>query len=153
MLTLVLYVICLGVINAWVVRALHVVKDHRNFITAFTLVMGVTTLLATMLHAFEAGIWAVAYRKLGAMPDVSSGILYSLSAITTYGHAELYLARHWQLMGALEALNGLLLIGWSASYTYIAMERFWNDGGKAGSMAFAGAKSDESRPRHRAKRS
>ena len=24
------------------------------------------------------------------------------------------------------ALNGLLLIGWSASYAYIAMERFWN---------------------------
>jgi hypothetical protein len=22
----------------------------------------------------------------------------------------------------------LLLIGWSASYTYIAMERFWSDG-------------------------
>jgi hypothetical protein len=26
-----------------------------------------------------------------------------------------------------EALNGLLLIGWSASYAYIAMERFWTD--------------------------
>jgi hypothetical protein len=24
-------------------------------------------------------------------------------------------------------LNGLLLIGWSASYAYIAMERFWTD--------------------------
>ena len=24
-----------------------------------------------------------------------------------------------------EALNGLLLIGWSASYAYIAMERYW----------------------------
>ena len=32
-----------------------------------------------------------------------------------------------------EALNGLLLIGWSASYAYIAMERFWNDmPGRAG---------------------
>ena len=24
-----------------------------------------------------------------------------------------------------EALNGLLLIGWSASFTYLAMERYW----------------------------
>jgi hypothetical protein len=30
-----------------------------------------------------------------------------------------------RLLAGLEALNGLLLIGWSASYTYIAMERFW----------------------------
>ena len=26
------------------------------------------------------------------------------------------------------ALNGLLLIGWSASFTYISMERFWRPG-------------------------
>jgi hypothetical protein len=26
-----------------------------------------------------------------------------------------------------KALSGLLLIGWSASYAYIAMERFWTD--------------------------
>lgn len=123
--TLVLHVICLGVINTWVVRALHVVKDRPNFIAVFTLVMGVTTLLATILHAFEAGVWAVAYRKLGAMPDASSAILYSLSAITTYGHAGLYLARHWQLMGALEALNGLLLFGLTTAFLYGHVQRAW----------------------------
>jgi hypothetical protein len=32
-----------------------------------------------------------------------------------------------RLLAGVEALNGLLLIGWSASYTYLAMERFWND--------------------------
>jgi len=30
-----------------------------------------------------------------------------------------------RLVAGVEALNGLLLIGWSASYTFIAMERFW----------------------------
>jgi hypothetical protein len=36
-----------------------------------------------------------------------------------------------RLVAGVEALNGLLLIGWTASYAYIAMERFWNGGGKA----------------------
>jgi hypothetical protein len=27
----------------------------------------------------------------------------------------------------MEALNGLLLIGWSASYTYLSMEHLWVD--------------------------
>jgi len=31
------------------------------------------------------------------------------------------------MIAGVEALNGLLLIGWSASYAYIAMERFWNE--------------------------
>jgi hypothetical protein len=33
-----------------------------------------------------------------------------------------------RLLGGIEALNGLLLIGWSASYIYIAMERYWRPG-------------------------
>jgi hypothetical protein len=33
-----------------------------------------------------------------------------------------------RLVAGVEALNGLLLIGWTASYTYIAMERFWDVG-------------------------
>jgi hypothetical protein len=32
------------------------------------------------------------------------------------------------MLAGAEALNGLLLVGWSASYAYIAMERFWNPG-------------------------
>ncbi|MFD2270083.1 hypothetical protein ACFS07_00430 [Undibacterium arcticum] len=34
-----------------------------------------------------------------------------------------------RLLAGMEGLNGLLLIGWSASYIYIAMERFWSDDG------------------------
>ena len=107
-----------GTINTWVVRALHPVRAHRHFITVFAIVMGLTTLLATMLHGVEAGIWAVAYRWLGAMPDAASAMVYSLSAMTAYGHAELYLATHWQLMGAIEALNGLLLFGPTTAFLY-----------------------------------
>jgi hypothetical protein len=35
-----------------------------------------------------------------------------------------------RLLAGVEALNGLLLIGWSASYVYIAMERFWREESK-----------------------
>jgi hypothetical protein len=31
-----------------------------------------------------------------------------------------------RLITGIEALNGLLLIGWSASFTYLAMQKFWN---------------------------
>jgi hypothetical protein len=41
------------------------------------------------------------------------------------------------MLAGIEALNGLLLIGWSASYTYIAMERFWSDDGKGNAEAVA----------------
>jgi hypothetical protein len=50
---------------------------------------------------------------LGARADFASAMLYSLSAMTAYGHANVFLAKQWQLMGAMEALNGMLLFGLS----------------------------------------
>jgi hypothetical protein len=124
-LTVMLHVVVLGVINTRVVAALRGVRERRSFMLHFVVVMGVTTLLATLLHAFEAGIWATAYHQLGALANSKTAMLYSLSALTTYGHAELYLAPHWQLMGALEALNGLLLFGLTTAFLYGHVQRVW----------------------------
>jgi hypothetical protein len=41
-------------------------------------------------------------------------------AITT-----LYLAAHWRLMGALEALNGMLLFGLTTAFLYGLIQRVW----------------------------
>ena len=38
--------------------------------------------------------------------------------MTTYGHEDLYLSPHWRLMGALEALNGMLLFGLTTAFLY-----------------------------------
>ena len=73
----------------------------------------------------DSGIWAGAYRALGAIADNKSAILYSLSAISTYGHADLYLGAHWQLMGALEALNGMILFGLTTAFLYGMIQRVW----------------------------
>jgi hypothetical protein len=124
-LNVIFHVLGLGFINSKVVQVLTIVKDHRHFLYAFALVMGLTAILVTLLHAIEAGIWAGAFRTLGALPDNKSAMLYSLSAITTYGHAEIFLATHWRLMGALEALNGVILFGLTTAFLYGMIQRVW----------------------------
>jgi hypothetical protein len=129
-ITVILHVIGLGFINRKVLQAIRLVKDHPNFNVLFVIVMGVTTLLATLLHALEAGIWAVIYRVVGAVPDGKSALLYSLNAITTYGHSNLNLAPHWELMGAVEALNGMLLFGLTTAFLYGMLQRVWPTEGR-----------------------
>lgn len=124
-ITVILHVTVLGAINSRVVAALKNYRAERLYAPRFVVVMGVTTLLATLLHAAEAGIWAGAYHELGALTDIHAAILYSLSALTTYGHAELYLEPQWRLMGALEALNGLLLFGLTTAFLYSLVRRAW----------------------------
>jgi hypothetical protein len=124
-LTVTFHVIGLGLANVRLLRVLNLVKGKGHFVYVFGLVMGLTTIWATVLHALEAGMWAAAYRLLGALPDGKLAMLYSLSAITTYGHSELFLAPHWRLMGALEALNGIILIGLTTAFMYGTIQRVW----------------------------
>jgi hypothetical protein len=96
-LTSVVHILDLGLINETVVRALSGRTAHRHFTTMFAAAMSLTVLLATLLHTLEAALWAAAYLLLGARPDAKTAMLYSLSAITTYGHASALLAEHWRL--------------------------------------------------------
>jgi hypothetical protein len=33
-----------------------------------------------------------------------------------------------RLLASIETINGLLLIGWSTSFTFLGMQRYWDDG-------------------------
>jgi hypothetical protein len=80
MLTTVVHVLGLGLISERIVRTLQHRMDHRRFTWLFAVAMSVVILLATLLYAFEAALWAVAYLLLGAQPNSKSAMLYSLSA-------------------------------------------------------------------------
>ena len=123
--TLVVHVVGLAFINLRMVRTLGQFRGGHHFFPMFVFVMSVTALLAILLLGFEATLWAVAYRTLGALPDGRTAILYSLNAFTAYGHTELVLAPHWRLMGALEALNGVLLFGLTTAFLYGHIRKVW----------------------------
>jgi hypothetical protein len=97
-----------------------------NLSSSLTYIIGGTALSVAILHALEGVMWAGAYRLLGALPDTKSAMLYSLNAMTSYGHANLYLSPGWEMMGALEALNGWILFGLSTAFLFTVMEKAWS---------------------------
>jgi hypothetical protein len=52
-------------------------------------------------------------------------LYFSVVTYTSLGFGDHVPVSHARLIAGVEALNGLLLIGWSASFTYLAMERYW----------------------------
>ena len=123
--TVVLHVMGLGLFNEEFVSRMSGAVVGRHSTAMFGAVMGATVLVTVLLHGTEAVIWALAYRWLGALPDVKSAMLYSLSSMTTYGHAGVFLRQHWQLMGALEALNGIILFGLTTAFLFSTIQRVW----------------------------
>ncbi len=124
-LNVVIHVFCLAMFTARTERLLARFTEHRHFALTFALVIGIAVTFVTGLHVIEAGIWATAYRFLGAIADNKSAMLYSLSALTTYGHANVFLDPKWQMMGALEALNGMLLFGLTTAFLFAMIQRVW----------------------------
>jgi hypothetical protein len=124
-ITVIFHVVGLAFINERLNLARTYLRKRHNFLLAFAPAMGIGTLWVTLLHAVEAGIWAAMYWFLGALPDGRSALLYSLGAMTTYGHASFYLAPHWQLMGTLEALNGVILFGLTTAFLFNMIREVW----------------------------
>ena len=120
-----LIVLCVvvHVCGLWLVHE-RVVRTHtmRRSMLRFAVIMATAVLVATTLHAVEGAMWAATYRILGALPDNASAMLYSISAMTSYGHSNLDLEARWQMMGALEALNGMLLFGLTTAFLFAIIQ-------------------------------
>ena len=91
-----------------------------------------------LAHIIEILLYALAvyalvrYMDLGTLEDIhrfslSACIYFSAETYTSLGYGDIVPGGVLRLLAGVEALNGLLLIGWSASYTYITMERFWRN--------------------------
>ena len=94
---------------------------------------------AIVAHAAEIVLYGVAGYGLGQYfgggtlsgPggfSLASCLYFSAETYTSLGFGDLIPVGPLRLLAGVEALNGLVLIGWTASFTYIAMERFWTPG-------------------------
>lgn len=87
-------------------------------------------------HTIEVWLFAVAYYlfvdvfALGGFGGAHHGafvddVYFSAVTYTSLGFGDVYPLDNVRLISGVEALTGLLMIGWSASFTYVAMEKFW----------------------------
>jgi len=89
-------------------------------------------------HAAEMFLYAVAFwalsryfgaGSLGPTGDApfAASLYFSAETYTSLGYGDVVPSGDLRLLAGAEALNGLLLIGWSASYIYLSMERLWDE--------------------------
>ena len=98
--------------------------------------MKIVVLGAFTAHIVEISLYAGAFMALeegipvGELSGQHGGtfmdfIYYSTVMYTSLGLGDVFPAGHLRVISGIEALNGLLLIGWSTSFTFLAMRRYW----------------------------
>lgn len=89
-------------------------------------------------HLIEVCLYALAYSMmsdhlgLGSFEGAAAGTFadffyFSITCYTTLGLGDIFPTGPMRVIAGIEALNGFVLIGWSTSFTYLAMERFWRE--------------------------
>jgi len=114
------------VLAALVLDSLRDRLMSRHVVPTIVALICTVGLLLAVLHVLEAGLWAAAYWGLGAIASPADAMLYSVDSISTRGGSGLMLERQWQTMGALEALNGMLLFGISTAFIFAVAQDYWS---------------------------
>lgn len=60
-----------------------------------------------------------------AIPSLLDHVYFSAITYTTVGYGDVFPIGAIRFLVGTEALTGFVMITWSASFTYLEMERFW----------------------------
>lgn len=77
-----------------------------------------------ILHGIEIWLYAVLFRGIGAVEPMREAIYFSTIAYGAIGFSDAAMAPQWKLLGAIEGINGSLLLGWSVAFFVTLMTRF-----------------------------
>lgn len=95
-------------------------------------------LIVFWIHLLEIALYAVAFWFADRGVDIGgfagvhvfeplSYFYFSAETFTTLGLGDIYPTGPLRLLASVEPINGLMLLGWSASFTYYLMQRFWDE--------------------------
>lgn len=110
----------------------------RHFVKrqiAITRPMMIVMTIIFLTHVLEITLFALAFYVMGhvglgglsgAHSSTAADYFYfSIATYSTLGIGDIAPEGAMRMVAGIEALAGLLLIAWSASFTYLMMERLW----------------------------
>jgi len=92
-----------------------------------------TVIVLISLHAIQITVWAAGYRAV--LPDTEletfeKALYFSFVTFTTLGYGDITLSEGWRLLSGIEALNGILLVGWTTALLFSVVQRSWQGLGR-----------------------
>jgi hypothetical protein len=108
---------------------------HLHMAPRLRIIVILTAALAS--HLLQVTLYAFCYvvlEELGGFGTLGGdrghvledAFYFSITSYTTLGIGDLYPTGALRIISGIEALNGLVMVGWTASMTYLSMEKFWH---------------------------
>lgn len=83
----------------------------------------------SVLHFIQTWLWAIAYMLIPETRVLFSSLTeawyFSMITFTSLGYGDLTLAENWRLLSGIEAINGIMLIGWSTAIMFSLIQQIY----------------------------
>lgn len=89
-----------------------------------------TALFLLILNFIEAIIWGFVYYILPGITEfetLEKAVYFSLVTFTTLGYGEITISSSNRILAGFEAMNGVLLLGWSTTMMFSVMQFIWKN--------------------------
>jgi len=79
-----------------------------------------------MATLIEATIWAFTYLIIGSFQSFEESLYFALVTYKTLGYDDILLNDADKLLGAFEAANGVIMLGWSTAIVVTAIQKIYS---------------------------
>lgn len=117
-------VVCMAiqcVVVAVLLRGLHVLESRHLIRSAIIPASALLTAVLLILFAsnlLQIALWSGLFLGLGEFGDLNTAFYHSMVNFSTLGYGDLVMSVERRLLGALEAANGVMMLGLSTSVLY-----------------------------------
>jgi hypothetical protein len=95
-------------------RSKRRVQAEGNLLGEF-MVLSITLFSLFINSLFQIGVWALAFFLGGQFDNYPDAFYHSAVNFATLGYGDIVMASPWRLLGALEAISGILMLGLSTA--------------------------------------
>jgi hypothetical protein len=85
-----------------------------GFLSSTRPLLGVM-LFMTMGNFIQVALWGVTFVALGEFTEYYEAIYHSMVNFASLGYGDIVMSKQWKMLGALEAVNGVLMLGMSSA--------------------------------------
>jgi len=124
-------VLCVAIqciVVSLMLRSLYILdKKHLIRTSTFHSWMVHVAVLIILLtgNLLQAALWATMFLISGEFENFSTAFYHSLVNFTTLGYGDLVMSAERRILGALEAANGVLMLGLTTSIIYWIINELW----------------------------
>ncbi|MFN3021913.1 potassium channel family protein [Soonwooa sp.] len=105
-------------------------RKKNELLTTFIMLVFLI-MFFTLLHGGQCTLWAAVYYfnpHISSLSSFSESIYFSLITFTTIGYGDVVIDSEWRIIAGLEAINGIMLVGWSTAMVFAFLQVIYKNG-------------------------